>query len=180
MNPRLTPILKRIVLAAVPGGAVVAGLSAAAGAAQASEIASGLVISKSSNRNEVRYSVQVDATCAPVGQSPVRPYWQMLERGAGVTEPLVNSELRAFGVERQDVVAGGVNVVLRGMPAREITIRTTKGPGGICTSSATTTIAGVAARLSDVFVRQKLFGVDYVQLTGLTSGGATVRERFSL
>ena len=107
MNPRSTPILKRILLAALPGGVFMAGLSGAATASQAAEISSGLVISKSSNKNQVHYAVQVDEACAPAGRSPVRPYWRMLERGGDATEPLVESELRAFGVERQDIVAGG-------------------------------------------------------------------------
>jgi hypothetical protein len=66
------------------------------------------------------------------------------------------------------------------MPARSITIRTSRGPDGACTSAATMTISGVPARVSDVYVRQKLFGVDYVQLTGRTPGGDVVRERISL
>jgi Domain of unknown function (DUF4833) len=180
MNSRSTPRLKRILLAALPGGVFVAGLSSAAGASGPSEISSGLVITKSSNRNEVHYAVQVDDACTPAGRSPIRPYWRMRERGADATEPLVESELRAFGVERQEVVPGGVNVVLRGMPARAITIRTFRGPGGACTSSVSMTISGVPAHVSDVYVRQKLFGVDYVQLTGRTSGGDLVRERISL
>jgi hypothetical protein len=42
------------------------------------------------------------------------------------------------------------------------------------------TIAGVAARVTNVYVRQKLFGVDYVEVTGSTSSGELVRERLSL
>jgi hypothetical protein len=180
MKPRPKPILKRIFLTALPCGVAVAGLSGAARASQAAEIASALVISKSSNKNQVHYAVQVDQACAPVGSSPVHPYWRMLERDASATEPLEESELRAFGIQRQSVVPGGVNVVLRGMPARSITILTSRGPGGACTASASMTISGMPARLSDVYVRQKLFGIDYVQVTGRTPGGDVVRERLSL
>ena len=127
MNPRPRPILKRILLAALPGGVVAAGLAGSAGASQGAEISSALVISKSGNKNQVHYAVQVDQACAPVGSAPVRPYWRMLERGASATEPLLESELRAFGIQRQSLVAGGVNVVLRGMPARSITILTSRG-----------------------------------------------------
>src|SRR5580692_2699464 len=178
MDPRSATLLHRIVSAALPGGAVVAGLSGTASASQA--VPSALVITKSSNKNQVRYAVQVDDTCAPDGPSPVYPYWQMLERGSGATEPLGDSELRAFGVERQSVDRGVVHVVLRGMPARAIDIRTWRAPDGTCASSASMTIAGVAARVANVYVRQKLFGVDYVLLTGWTSGGGVVRERLSL
>jgi hypothetical protein len=104
----------------------------------------------------------------------------MLERGSDATEPLVESELRAFGVERQKIDAHGVDVVLRGMPARAITIRTWRGPDGACTSSANMTISGVLARVTNVYVRQKLFGVEYVQITGSTADGEVVSERVSL
>jgi len=158
----------------------VAGLSSPAGASQAVEIPSALVITKSSNKNQVNYAVQVNESCVPAGQAPVRPYWRMLERGSDATEPLVDSELRAFGIERQEIEAGGVNVVLRGLPARSITIRTWRGPDGACVSSANMTIAGVPARVANVYVRQKLFGIDYVLVTGWTTGGGVVRERISL
>jgi Domain of unknown function (DUF4833) len=181
MNPRSTELLRRVLSAALPGSVLMVGLSAtASAAAPAAEIPDALVITKSSNKNQVNYAVQVNAACVPAGRSPVRPYWRMLERSSNATEPLVESELRAFGVERQNIGAGSVNVVLRGMPARAITIRTWRAPDGTCTSSANMTIAGVPARVTNVYVRQKLFGVDYVQLTGSTSGGEVVSERISL
>jgi len=40
-------------------------------------------------------------------------------------------------------------------------------------------ITGVAARVAGVYVQQKLFGIDYVLLTGLAEDGATVRERLA-
>ena len=169
-----------ILSAALPGVAVAAGLPASASASQAVEIPDALVITKSSNKNQVNYAVQVNAACVPAGPSPVRPYWRMLERGSDATEPLVESELRAFGIERQMIDPGGVNVVLRGMPARAITIRTWRAPDGTCASSANMSIAGVPARVANVYVRQKFLGVDYVLLTGWTSGGRVVRERISL
>jgi len=180
MNPRSTELFKRILSAALPGGLLMAGLSSSASASQAVEIPSALVITKSSNKNQVNYAVQVNDACVPAGPTPVRPYWRMLERGSDATEPLVESELRAFGIERQHIAAGAIKVVLRGMPARAITIRTWRAPDGTCQSSANTTIAGVQARVTDVYVRQKLFGVEYVQLTGSTSGGDVVSERLSL
>ena len=41
-------------------------------------------------------------------------------------------------------------------------------------------IAGSPARISSIWVKQKLFGVDYVLLTGSASNGAVVRERVSV
>jgi Domain of unknown function (DUF4833) len=181
MNPRSIELFKRVLSAALPGGVLMAWLCGTASAAsQVAEIPNALVITKSSNKNQVNYAVQVNQQCVPAGRSPVRPYWRMLERGSDATEPLVESELRAFGVERQNIDARGVNVVLRGMPARAITIRTWRGPDGACMSSANMTISGVPARVTNVYVRQKLFGVDYVQITGSTAAGEAVSERVSL
>jgi hypothetical protein len=181
MDHRSTELFRRVLAVALPGGAFVAGLSSVASAgSRTAEIPSALVITKSSNKNQVNYAVQVDEGCVPAGRAPVRPYWRMLEHSADATEPLVGSELRAFGVERQNIDAGRIDMVLRGMPARSITIRTWRGPDGKCTSSANMTIAGVAARVTNVYVRQKLFGVDYVEVTGSTPSGELVRERLSL
>jgi hypothetical protein len=181
MDHRSTELLRRVLSVALPGGALMAGFSSVANAStQPAEIPSALVITKSSNRNQVNYAVQVDEACMPSGRDPVHPYWRMLERSANATEPLVDAELRAFGVQRQNIDADGINVVLRGMPSRSITIRTWRGTDGKCTSSAKMTIAGVAARVTHVFVRQKLFGVDYVEVTGSTPSGELVRERLSL
>jgi hypothetical protein len=180
MSPRRTELFKRILSSALPGGILMAGLTGSASASQAVEIPSALIITKSSNKNEVNYAVHVNSACVPAGPSPVRPYWRMLERGSDATEPLVESELRAFGIQRQKIEAGGVSVVLRGLPARAIAIRTWREPDGTCASSANMSISGVQARLTNVYVRQKLFGVEYVEVTGSTSGGGVVSERISL
>jgi hypothetical protein len=181
MEQRSIELLRRVFSVALPSGAVMAGFSGVANAStRPAEIPSALVITKSSNRNQVNYAVQVDEACVPSGTAPVHPYWRMLERSADATEPLVDAELRVLGVQRQNINATGVNVVLRGMPGRSITIRTWRGPDGQCASSANMTIAGVAARITNVFVRQKLFGVDYVEVTGSTPNGELVRERLSL
>jgi hypothetical protein len=135
-------------------------------------------IDKSSNRNQVHYALTVDASCAPVGTSPVHPYWQMLERGPSVTEPLEAREERVLGVEREEVSATGVRFALRGMPGRTFIVHTSSGDGRQCSSWVETTIAGSRARLAGVFVQQKLFGsVDYVKIEGTREDGAVVSER---
>jgi hypothetical protein len=149
-------------------------------AAQSAEIPSALSIAKSSNKNQVHYAVQVDDACVPAGAAPVRAYWRMLEKSADATEPLARHEERAFGIERQDVDRDAVRITLRGLPGRVITIHTERGASGACAAMASTTIGGVAARISSVFVKIKLFGVDYVQLTGTTNDGSVVKERLSL
>lgn len=167
-------------------GAVVAGaltLAAAAvvagvgGASPRSLLANALVIRKSSNRNQVCYAVALDDGCAPLGPAPVRPYWRMLEQGTGVTQPLSGLELRYLGLDRQQISGEGVTVALRALPARPIFIRTARTADGQCTSTTETTIAGVPAKLDDVYVKQTFFGIDYVVLTGSSRGGETVKER---
>ena len=146
-----------------------------------SEISSALAIAKSSNKNQVHYAVQVDDACSPAGASPVRPYWRMLEKSPDATEPLGGGiEQRAFGIARQDVSGGDVRIALRALPARPITIHTVRGADGKCTSSATATINGAPARIDNVYVKTKLFGVDYVQLTGIATDGSVVRERLKV
>jgi hypothetical protein len=144
------------------------------------EIPSAFYIAKSNNRNQVHYAVTVDDACAPVGAAPVHPYWRMLEKSADATEQLEGRELRAFGLERQEVDGDTVRIALRGLPARTIAIRTWRGSDNVCMSTATMTIAGAAARVARIYVKVKLFGVDYVQLTGLSPAGAEVGERVTI
>jgi hypothetical protein len=153
--------------------------SSSASAAQLHELPSILVIAKSSNRNQVRYAALVDETCAPAGQSPVRPYWLMLERGPDATEPLQPREERILGVAHQQVSGDTVQFELRGMTARAFTVHTARTSDGQCASWVGTTIAGVPAHVTGVFAKQSLFGVDYVLLTGRSDDGKVVSERVS-
>jgi hypothetical protein len=144
------------------------------------ELASALVIAKSSNRNQVHYAVAVDDSCAPIGAAPVHPYWRMLERGPSVTEALQASEERVLGIEGQQVSDGTVRFSVRGLPGRTFYLHTS-GTNGRCSSSVETTIAGHLARVDDVFVQQKLFGmIDYVRIEGTTADGARIQERLTL
>ena len=174
--------MKSVVLAACV--AAVALLFAPEGGASPSQqtvLPSVLLITKSSNRNQVAYAETVDESCAPVGPSPVRPYWRMLEKGPGATEGLTSQEERALGLQRQQIAGDTVQVALRAMPDRQFGIHVARAADGRCSSYVTTTIAGVPARLEGIFVQQKLFGsVDYVQLTGTAEGGSVVRERVSM
>jgi hypothetical protein len=136
-----------------------------------------MVVSKSSNKNEVHYAVRVDEHCTPTMQNPVRPYWLMLERGPHVTEPLQRSELRVLGVASQEVSGDAVSFVVSGMPSRTFVAHTGRGDDGACASWVETAVAGSNARLLGIYVKQSLFGVDYVQLSGTTSQGKVVQER---
>jgi hypothetical protein len=175
MMQRLVPTLV--------SGALLGALALSAPQSQASvssEISSALSIAKSSNKNQVHYAVQVDDACAPSGATPVRAYWQMLEKSPDATEPLGGMEQRAFGIAQQHVDGENVRISLRALPARPITIHTVRGADGKCSSSASVTINGTPARIDNVYVKLKLFGVDYVQLTGTAQDGSVVRERLSV
>lgn len=148
-------------------------------ASQPYELSDVMVVAKSSNKNEVHYAAYVDEKCAPAGATPVHPYWLMLERGPGVTEPLSSRELRVLGVASQDVAGDTIRFVVSGIPSRTFIAHTGRGAEGTCTSWVETTIAGAEARLLGVYVKQKLFGVAYVLLTGRTPEGKDVQERLS-
>ena len=174
------PARRRSLIGVVLAALVVSLFPARAGASQRWEIPNVLVITKSSNRNQVNYLVEVDGECVPAGSTPVRPYWRMLERGPMATEPLSKSEQRVLGVESQTVDGHRIQLALRAMPTRLITIETQRDANGRCSSSAEMTIAGTPARVAGVFVQQKLFGIDYILLTGWRGDGAAIRERLSL
>jgi hypothetical protein len=103
----------------------------------------------------------------------------MLEKGPEVFQPLSKWELGYLGLERQEITGEGVTVALRAMPSRSIAIRTARTADGRCTSTAEMSIAGVLANLTDVYVKQNLFGIDYVLLTGVSRNGETVKERIN-
>jgi hypothetical protein len=85
-----------------------------------------------------------------------------------------------LGVDRQDVDGQTVSIALKGMRARTFTIHTSQAADGTCVASTSTTISGVNARVASIYVKMKLFGVDYVELSGYASDGAVVRERLSV
>jgi len=136
-----------------------------------------MVVTKSSNSNEVHYAAYVDESCSPATRAPVHPYWLMRERGPLVREPLSRSELNVLGVASQEVSGDTIRFVVSGLASRAFVAHTGRGADGTCTSWVDTTIAGVEARLQGVYVKQRLFGVDYVLLTGQTSDGKAVQER---
>jgi uncharacterized protein DUF4833 len=144
------------------------------------QIASALTIAKSSNKNEVHYAVELTGACTPSGTSPVHAYWQMREKSADATETLSAMEERAYGLARQEVTGDTVRIVLRALPDRPISIRTFRGADGACASEATTTIQGASARIGGIFVKMKLFGVAYVQLSGVLPSGGAVSEKLSV
>lgn len=137
-------------------------------------------ISKSSNRNIVQYVVRVDAQCAPVGNQPIFAYWKMLETGPGATAPILEREVRAYGLATDRELpagndAGRVSISLKALPDRTIVVETRRRPGGGCLALASTTISGAPAHLFDVYVRLNWISeVDYLLLEGWSMDGKTI------
>jgi hypothetical protein len=133
-------------------------------------------VTKSENKNHVVYALRLDGRCLPAGDAPVHPYWRMLEKGPGVTEPLLAREERAYGIGRQSVASDVVRMALRAVPDREITVITWRA-GDTCAAAAWMTIAGTRARLVDVHVVLSWpFGVDHIVLSGVTRDRRPVEE----
>jgi len=151
-------------------------------AAGASSVVPVFSIAKSENKNQVQYVVRLDASCAPVGPTPVSAYWRMLEIGPAQTAPLLHREEPAYGLASQTVTASGdagsqVRIILRALPGRPVTITAGRTAGGECHAVATASIAGVLAHLFNVYVHLKWDGVDYILLQGWSMDGShVVRE----
>jgi hypothetical protein len=139
-------------------------------------------VSKSENRNQVAYAVNVDTECRPVGEAPVYAYWRMLERSPDAVEPLLPLEQGAYGLGPQHVgplgeVGGTVSIALRALPGRSIDVRTRRQGAG-CVAEAATRIADTPARLFNVYARLAWpFGVASLEVSGWAqSDGRVVRE----
>jgi hypothetical protein len=155
-------------------------------------------IAKSENRNQVHYGVHLDPDCAPEGAAPVFAYWRMLEHGPDAIEPLLPRELGAYGFGSEKVIergahGGRVSITLAALASRPILVEshavTPAEPVVVtgdtahanCSASATTTIGGIEATLTNVFVQLRWpFGVESLTLWGRASpGGRVVRERIA-
>jgi len=142
-------------------------------------------IAKSENKNQVQYTVRVDAHCAPSGPSPVAAYWRMIERGPNVTEPILPVEVPAYGLESQTVVASGnqggeVRATLHALPSRAVRVTTSRASDGTCRATAEVAIGGQPANLFNVYAHLAWLGVDYLLLQGWTLDGArVVREKIA-
>lgn len=147
--------------------------------AQSTRDASLFSVTKSENRNEVIYAIRLDAHCAPIGEAPVYAFWRMNERG-GTSEPLLHREEAAYGIHTQRVLAhdadgGAVDVTLRALPSRHIMVRARRHDA-TCETTSTLVIAGAQASLTNIDVKLKPFGVDYIVVSGRTTN-SVVREK---
>jgi hypothetical protein len=176
-NHGLIALMKRALMATGFAAGLTLTNSVADAAVAQYELPSVMVITKSSNRNEVHYAAAVDDACAPVTNAPIRPYWQMLERGPNVTETLSSRELGVLGVTNQEVLGDEVSFAVNGMPSKTFVAHIGRDADRTCTSWVDTTIGGTQARLVSIHVKERFLGVDYVLLTGRTQSGRIVEER---
>jgi hypothetical protein len=128
-------------------------------------------ISKSENKNQVQFAIHVDDNCQPLTPAPVFAYWRMREKGPAVTEPLLAHELDAYGIASQATTraadGGVVQLALRAVRGRPITVEVSRTPSGECRALSTVAILGTPAHLFDVYAKLKWpFGVEYLLLEG--------------
>lgn len=166
---------KPILLAALT--VLLTSTATASGAMQTPELPTVMVVTKSDNRNELHYGVVVDDACAPKGNTPLQPYWLMVEKGPHRTEPLSNREASLLGITHQEVDGNHVRFVVNAMPERAFTAQLDHAANGTCTSSVDSIVAGVPARIVSVYAKLGFLSVDYVELTGRANDGRIVQER---
>jgi hypothetical protein len=143
-------------------------------------------VSKSDDRNRVDYGIRLDARCLPTSGSPMVVYWREFERGSGgrVTHGLNIFEGPVYGVGSQTITerrADGatLDVTVRALSSRRLTVRTGPATGGGCTATATTTIGGVRAVLDHVHLTlgDGAGSLRHADIRGTAVGGGPVTER---
>jgi hypothetical protein len=97
----------------------------------------------------------------------------------GTAQLLAGNPANAQDLELPSVEGHAVRFVIRGLPSRSFTMHAQRAPSGTCSSWVETSIAGVTAHIAEIFVQQKLLGVDFVLLSGWSQGGTQVQERVS-
>lgn len=149
-----------------------------------SDVRSVFYISKSENRNQVRYGLRLDTRCRPQGDAPIYAYWQEREQGDEVVLPLSVLERRAYGILRQQVGrlqsrSGRVQLWLEAAQDRTIWVESYRDEHYRCQARALTRIGPESrAKLDHIYVKIGGFQrVEYVELRGQTLGGRAVRER---
>ncbi|MGK7948282.1 MAG: DUF4833 domain-containing protein [Xenococcaceae cyanobacterium] len=136
--------------------------------AQNKSINSVFYISKSENRNQVHYNVNVNSSdCSPISSNPVNALWHMLEEGENKTEQLIDREQPFYGIGSQEVSGNKVTFFIRALEKKDKPIELiTSGSNGRCEAKAYTQINGKMRQLSSVYVKLKWFNtsVDHLKL----------------
>jgi len=170
--PQASPRNRRIAFAA----GLVALLTAATAQAVfpvfgANDVPTVFFISKSDGANRVDYGIHLDPTCSAVNDEAVVPYWREFEPPPVHTKKLGMFAHMGYGIAAQRAVkrgpAGGDYALRLKQVGRPIGIATRRGDNGRCIATARTTISGVSAELSSIYV--KLSGplsVEYIEVKG--------------
>lgn len=150
-----------------------------------SDIPTVFFISKSDDHNRVDYGMRLTATCAPMNNDAVFPYWREFENPPVRTKRLGTFEYLGYGISEQRLVRSGhpdaaYLVRLKQFRQRPVWITTSVNESGRCQSRARTAIGAVPfAELSSIYV--KLAGplsVEYILLKGRDAAtGKAVEEK---
>jgi hypothetical protein len=136
-------------------------------------------VRRNTNRNEVHYAIELREG-QPAGYHPIHVYWQMHEKGPGITEPITVFEQVAFGIRSQKVEGEAIRMTLAALPEREISIE--PEPGATGRYMAHTRIAGQQAELKSFYAHVEpgflMPKVKYIEIIGF-AGGHEVRERIN-
>lgn len=174
--------------AAVLAASLVLALAAVARADvdfSASDVPTIFYVDKSDDRNRVDYGIRLDARCLPTSGSPMVVYWREFERGSAgrVTHGLNIFEGPVYGIDSQRITerrADGatLEVTVRALSSRRLTIRTGPDVGGGCTATATTTIGAARAVLDHVHLTlgDGPGSLRYADIYGTAVGGGPVTE----
>jgi hypothetical protein len=162
------------------GLALLAGLAALLTAATAhavfpvfgaNDVPTVFFINKSDGSNRVEYGIHLDATCSAPNDEAVVPYWRVFEPPPMRTKALGMFAQMGYGISAQRAVkrgpTGGDYALRLKQVGRTIGIATHRGDNGRCLAIARTTIGGVNAQLTSIYV--KLSGplaVEYIEVKG--------------
>jgi len=137
----------------------------------ANDVPTVFFINKSDGSNRVDYGIHLDATCSATNDEAVVPYWREFEPPPMRTKALGMFAHIGYGIAAQRAVkrssTGGDYALRLKQVGRPIGIATRRGDDGRCRATARTTIAGVNAQLSSIYV--KLGGplsVEYIEVRG--------------
>lgn len=137
-------------------------------------------IERNKNRNLVQYAVRMlPQSCEAASDEPVYGYWRDLEEGPNVTSPLLWYETPAYGFKSQEVRGNVVEVRLRALPERPITVALSKNDLR-CSAQATIEINGQPAMLEKIYVFAEEGWVKptvkWIEVRGSLSGEAVIEH----
>lgn len=136
------------------------------------------VITKSENKNEVHYDLQLGKDCSFASEDPIHAYWRDLEISETATSELTIIERSGYGVGKvRQVGAHRLRFALRALPSREIEVQVQKTPTGRCMARAVTVIGGAPAKLASIHLELSGWSVVRAIVRGDRLGdGARVNE----